>query len=81
MSIRTDVHEVGDALAAIGLSLVDGDKETATEYFNMLFNLGKESADIVKVSKEERFKAIEHAFAYALGQVAEKGITYSDEKV
>jgi len=79
MSIRTEVKEAGTALANIGLSFIDGDKEGATEYFELLFNLGKEGSDFAKIPQDERLKAIEHAFAFGLAEMAEKGIKYSDE--
>lgn len=79
MSIRTEVKEVAVALGAFGQSLVDGDKETANEYFTMIYNIVKEGSDFAKIPQEERLKAILHAFALAGAETADKSITYSDE--
>lgn len=79
MSIRTEVHEAGVALAAMGGAMVDGDKETANEYFNIVYNIVKEGSDFTKIPQNERLTGILHAFALAGAETAEKGIKYSDE--
>lgn len=79
MSIRTEVQEVATALGALGQCFVDGDKETATEYFNVIYNIVKEGSDFANIPQDERLKAILHAFAIAGADTAGKAIKYSDE--
>jgi len=81
--IRTEVEELSVALAKLGKRLADDvpNKEEWTLIAADAFGVIMEAKDFAGVPKEERLKAIAHAFIKAGADVVESAMKYSDETV
>ena len=81
--IRTEVEELSVALAKLGKRLADDvpNKEEWTLIAADVFGVIMEGKDFAGVPKEERLKAIAHAFIKAGADVVESAMKYSDETV
>jgi len=79
--IRDEIKEVADELVKLGDILLDdtANKEQMSEILTAVFGIVKEGLDFASIPKEERAKAIAHAFITAGAAVADKAMTYSDE--
>jgi len=80
--IRDEVHELKVALARMGGILTDDEpnRDQLDEILSALFSIVKEGADFAGIPKEERAKAIAHAFVGAGADIFEAAVMYSDEQ-
>ena len=81
MAIRDEVNEVAAELAKVGGILADDvpNKEQLSEIISAVFGVVTQGADFAAIPKEERFKAISHAFVKAGALVMDSSVSYSDE--
>lgn len=81
--IREEVNQLSDKLAELGAILSDDkpNKEQVTEIVTTVFGIVTEGVDFAQVPKEERVKAIIHAFIQAGGKIADSAISYTDDPV
>lgn len=80
LSIRSNVYEVQDKFAAIGIKLTDDipNKDQLTELLGDAVGLVTESVDFKDIPQDERAKAIAHALIGAGNKVLDAQV-YSDE--
>jgi hypothetical protein len=80
MSIRSDVYDVQDKLAAIGIKLTDDvpNKDQLAELLGEAVGLVTESLDFADIPQDQRLHAIAHAFIGAGNKIMDEA-KYSDE--
>ena len=81
--IREKVYELSAEFEGIGTLLLDDvpNREQLGEFMAAIYNTVTKGADFAHVPKEERAKAIAHAFSRAGAALYDKTVTYSDETV
>ena len=79
--IRDEVKQVSAELVKLGNVLLDetANKEQMGDILNAVFGIVKEGLDFAAVPKEERAKAIAHAFIAAGAAVYDASVSYSDD--
>ena len=79
--IRDEVKQVSAELVKLGSIFIDetSNKEQAAEILTAVFGVVKEGLDFASIPKEERAKAIAHAFIGAGSDIADMAMKYSDE--